>query len=159
MTEVVIRGPLARRLVRGAREKGMDVNSYLARLLANDMSPAERVELYVELHESYMAEAEELAREGKLEQAGEKMWGAVCALLNAIGEQKGWRHYSHRDYCDIIEELAEELGKPELSAWFASAERLHANYYHGFLREATFKHHVEAVKKLVSELRKLLTER
>ena len=159
MTEVVIKGPLAQRLARKAREKGMDIDSYLARLLANDMSSAERIGLYVELHESYMAEAEELAREGKLEQAGEKMWGAVCALLNAIGEQRGWRHYSHRDYCDIIEALAEELGMPELSAWFASAERLHANYYHGFLREATFKHHAEAVKKLVGELRKLLPER
>lgn len=34
-------------------------------------------------------------------QAGEKYWGAVTALLNAIGKALGMSHYRHRD-CQFI---------------------------------------------------------
>ncbi len=61
-------------------------------------------------------------------QAGEKYWGAVTALLNAIAELRGWEHYSHRDYAVIIERLADELSDDELRALFDSVEKLHANF-------------------------------
>jgi hypothetical protein len=31
-------------------------------------------------------------------------------LLNAIAEKRGWKHYSNRDYAEIIERLSEEVG-------------------------------------------------
>ena len=55
-----------------------------------------------------------------------------------------------------MEQLVAELGEPELSREFASAERLHANYYHAFLRPESFKVHRDAVLKLVERLRALL---
>ena len=53
---------------------------------------------------------------------------------------------------DIVEKLTEELGEP-LGRLFASAERLHANFYHGFLSRTNFEVHREDCLKLVEKLR------
>ena len=71
-----------------------------------------RDEVYVKLYEKYLREAEELYARGDLARTGERYWGAVTALINAIAEERGWSHYTHRDYAEIIERLSEELGEP-----------------------------------------------
>jgi len=154
--EIVIKEPLAKYIIAKAEEEGVQVEKLLARMVANELSDEERIGLYVELHEKYLSEAKALEDEGDIVQAGEKLWGAVCALLNALGELRGWRHYGHVDYCDIIERLVAELDGPELSKLFASAERLHANYHHAFLHPESFKAHRDAVLELVRRLRGLL---
>jgi hypothetical protein len=112
---------------------------------------------YLELFRKYLAEAEELYRKGDLPQSGEKYWGATAALLNAIAEERGWPHYSHRDYAEIVEKLSEQLKEP-LGPLFANAERLHANYYHNFLSPLNFEAHREQTLKLVEKLKTLLTQ-
>jgi hypothetical protein len=92
-----------------------------------------------------------------LPQSGEKYWGATAALLNAIAEERGWPHYSHRDYAEIVEKLSEQLKEP-LGPLFANAERLHANYHHSFLSPLNFKAHREQTLKLVEKLKALLTQ-
>ncbi|RLE90829.1 MAG: PaREP1/PaREP8 domain-contain protein [Thermoprotei archaeon] len=114
-----------------------------------------RVEVYMKLHEKYLKDAEELYAKGELAQAGEKYWGAITALLNAIGERKGWSHYTHRDYAEIVEKLSEELREP-IGRLFASTERLHANYYHNFLTKVNFEAHREDAIKLVQKLKSLI---
>ena len=156
--ELVIKGSLAKYIAARAREEGVDVEELLARLVAEELDEDARVRLYLELHQERLSEAEALEREGDLVQAGEKLWGAVCSLLSAIAELRGWRHFSHRDYCDIVERLVAELGEPELSREFASAERLHANYYHAFLRPESFEIHRDAVLKLIGRLKGLLAK-
>jgi PaREP1/PaREP8 domain containing family protein len=101
------------------------------------------------LHERYLREAEKLYASGDLAQAGEKYWGAVTALINAIAERRGWSHYSHRDYAEVIERLSEELKEP-LGRLFASVERLHANY---FLTRVNFDAHREDALKLIRRLK------
>jgi len=159
LLEIVIRGPLAKYIAARAEKEGVDVEEFLARLVAEELDEDARVGLYLELHQERLSEAEELEREGDLVRAGEKLWGAVCSLLSAIAELRGWRHFSHRDYCDIVERLVAELSEPELSKEFASAERPHANYYHAFLRPESFKAHRDAVLKLMERLRGLLAGR
>ena len=153
--EIVVEEPLAKYIITKAEEEGVQVEELLARMVANELSDEERIELYVEFHEKYLSEAKALEDEGDIVRAGEKLWGAVCALLNALGELKGWRHYSHRDYCDIVERLVAELNDPELSRLFASAERLHANH-HAFLHPESFKAHRDAVLELIRRLRGVL---
>jgi hypothetical protein len=104
------------------------------------------------LHDRYLREAEELYASGDLARAGEKYWGAVTALINAIAERRGWSHYSHRDYAEVIERLSEELKEP-LGRLFASVERLHANYYHNFLTKVNFDAHREDALKLMQLLK------
>ncbi|MGC9050664.1 PaREP1 family protein [Pyrobaculum sp.] len=135
---------------------GRDVEEFILGLLTERLDPPQRVEAYLALHEKYLREAEELYQKGDLAQAGEKYWGAVAALLNAIAEKRGWEHYSHRDYALAINRLYRETRDRELVVGFRMAEGLHANYYHNFMETEEFKLHREAVLRLVEKLRGLL---
>jgi len=152
--EIEITDALANMLLRKAEERGVAIDEYLLYLASVDLNVDERVELYLKLYEKYLREAEEYTEKGDIVQAGEKYWGAVTTLLCGIAEQRGWRHYHHRDYSDIIENLAEELKDPEIARLFAGAERLHANYYHNFLKSDTFRIHKADVEKLIEKVKK-----
>ncbi len=110
----------------------------------------------MKLHEKYLNEAEELFDKGDLMQANEKYWGAVTALLNAIGEERGLPHYSHRDYSVITDKLYSESNDKELVIGFRLAEGLHANFYHNFMSREEFQLHREAVVNLVRKLKSML---
>ncbi|WP_333638825.1 PaREP1 family protein [Pyrobaculum aerophilum] len=114
------------------------------------------LDAYLSPHEKYLREAESLYEIGDLAQAGEKYWGAVTALLNAIAEKRGMPHYSHRDYAVIIEALYAETKDKELLVGFSLAERLHANFYHNFMKRESFELHRDAVLKLVEKLKRFL---
>jgi len=137
-----------------AKRKAKSVEEVILEYIAKDIDPSVRIEVYMKLHEKYLKDAEELYAKGDLAQAGEKYWSAVTALLNAIGEKRGWSHYTHRDYAEIVERLSEELKEP-LGRLFAGVERLHTNYHHNFLTKVNFKAHREDALKLVQRLRSL----
>ena len=138
-----------------AKRKAKSVEEVILECIAKDVDPSLRIEVYMKLHERYPRNAEELYAKGDLIQAGEKYWGAVTTLLNAIGEKRGWSHYTHRDYAEIVERLSEELKEP-LGRLFAGVERLHANYYHNFLTKVNFEAHREDALKLMRKLRSLM---
>ncbi|GAB6947576.1 PaREP1 family protein [Vulcanisaeta sp. JCM 16161] len=133
-----------------------DVEEFIIELIADRLDPKDRVDVYLRLHEKYLNEAEELFNKGDLTQAGEKYWGAVTALLNAIGEMRGLPHYSHRDYSVIIDELYRETGDRDLVIGFRLAEGLHANFYHNFMSREEFQLHRETVIELVKKLRNMV---
>jgi len=138
-----------------ARDK--DVELFIAELLSQRLDLKTRVKLYLNLFNKYLAEAEELYNKGDLVQAGEKYWGAIVSLLNAIAELRGWPHYSHRDYLEIVENLVEEIKERNLTIYFASAERLHANFYHNFLKKISFEVHRENALKLIEKLKDIVS--
>ncbi len=150
---------LAERLRELAEKLGTTPELLLAGLLAEKLDPETRVEAYRELFEKYMREAEELYERGDYTQAGEKLWGAVTALLNIIGELEGKPHYRHSDYWEIVEDIAEVTGDPEYSTLFGLAERLHENFHHGFMAPESFHAHWEGAKRLVEKLRRYLREK
>ena len=155
---VVIMVPrkIAKLLSEEAKKRGIPVEQLLVEKLASSADLDERARAYLELHEKFLGEADSLAERGEPTQAGEKLWGAVTALLDAIAELKGLPHYSHRDYSELVERLASELGRPELGKLFAVAERLHANFYHNFIRDPrSFRAYKADVLKLVSVLASL----
>ncbi|AAL64357.1 paREP8 [Pyrobaculum aerophilum str. IM2] len=151
---LVISSPVAEVLRKAAG--GRDVEEFLLELVASRLDPSERIDVYLALHEKYLREAESLYEIGDLAQAGEKYWGAVTALLNAIAEKRGMPHYSHRDYAVIIEALYAETKDKELLVGFSLAERLHANFYHNFMKRESFELHRDAVLKLVEKLKRFL---
>jgi len=143
------------RLEEEARARGKSLAEVLLEKLAID--PAAKAEAYLELHEKYLAEAEELYARGDLLQAGEKYWGAVAALLNAVGEALGLEHYSGRDYQLIIQRIYRDTHDVEVLRLFGMVERLHANFYHNnFLDKETFDRHREDALALIEKLRRYL---
>lgn len=137
---------LSPRLAKVLRELAgdRDVEAFIADLVAERFDPPRGADVCLALSEDYLASAEELYAKGDLAQAGEKYWGAVAALLNAIGELRGWEHYSRRDYDVIIGRLYEETGDKSLLANFGMAERLHANFHHNFMEKEEFDAHRQA---------------
>ncbi|RLE54893.1 MAG: PaREP1/PaREP8 domain-contain protein [Thermoprotei archaeon] len=145
-------------LARKAKYLGRTVVDVIVDSVISNLDPESRVEVYLKLHDKYLSDAEDLYRRGDLTQASEKYWGAVYAILSAIAESGGLPHFRHGHFEELIELLSEELNDRELPKLFASAERLHANFYHGFLRKFGFEIHREDVLKLVEKLRNYLTE-
>ena len=133
-----------------------DVEEFIIDLIAGRLDPQRRVEVYLRLSEDYLRAAEELYGKGDLPQASEKYWGAVTALLNAIAEQRGWEHYSHRDYDVIVNRLYEETGDESIMLDFSVAERLHANFYHNFMDRKAFEVHRQVVLGLIGKLKELV---
>ena len=136
-----------------ARKKGLDPELYLADLISRGLDSRGRVDLYLRIHEELLGEADREYAVNNLVQASEKYWGAVAALLNAIGELRSWERHSHRDYAVIIERLADELGDNELRVLFDSVEKLHANFYHGFLDREGFDLRRSRALTLIGKLR------
>ena len=132
-----------------AERKAKNVEELILEYISKDIDPNVRIEVYMKLHEKYLRESEELYAKGDMAQAG-----AITALINAIAERRGWSHYTHRDYAEIIERLSEELREP-LGRLFASVERLHVNYYHNFLTKVNFEAHREDTLKLIQKLKTL----
>ena len=120
---------LLEELRRLAAKRGKPLEILAAELLAQPLDPKTRIKTYLNLYRKYLREAEELYRKGDHIQAGEKLWGAIAALLNTIGELEDKPHYQHSDYWEIIEDLVRETGDPEYSTLFTLAEKLHANYH------------------------------
>ncbi len=143
-------------LKRLALKKGKPIEELILDAVARELDPRLRIEVYLKLFEKYLADAEELYRKGDLAQAGEKYWGAVTALLSAIAEKRGLPHYTHPDFWEVVEVIVEETRNPDYSTLFSLAEKLHANFYHSFLRKESFDKHREGVLKLVDMLRKLV---
>jgi len=150
--------PLSPALIEALKKAagGRDIELFLAELLAQRLDPRESVEMYLKLSEDYMRDAEDLYAKGDLPQAGEKHWGAVAALLNAVGEALGLEHHSHRDYQLIIQRIYRDTRDVEVLRLFGMVERLHANFYHNFLDKETFDCHREDALALIEKLRRYL---
>jgi len=95
----------------------------------------------------------------KYNKASEFLWGALNNLVYALGVVYGEKVSSHKKVKEFINNLSAICNKPELAKLFAeSAEVLHANFYHDFLDEDSFKVHEENMEKLLEMLSKILSE-
>ncbi len=137
-THIEIPNGVYEALEKASIKSGKDPATMVIETILKSLDPKSRVEIYMKLYERYLRDVEELTTKKDLVQASEKYWEAVTAILNAIGEIRGWDHYTHRDYNVIIENLYEETGDKDLLADFSIAERLHSNFYHNFMRKSAF---------------------
>jgi len=116
------------------------------------MDPEDRIKVYIDLFRKFLDEAQKYAEMGDIVQASEKYWGAITSLLNIIGELRNMPHYRHSDYWEIIETIAMELDK-EVIDLYGIAERLHANFYHNFIKKENFQYYRKRVEKLINTLK------
>ncbi len=107
----------------------------------------------------FMGKAWEYLAENDLPQASEKGWGAAAEMVKAVAEERGWPHRSHHLLSDIIEDLVDETGDPELSDFFLRASMLHVNFYENGLRSRTVRRALQTTQELISRLEPLLDNR
>jgi len=155
---LVVPEPIATIIVEEAKKVGVPPEALLVDKLTRDMDPEERIKIYVDLFKKFLDEARDYAKKEDLVQASEKYWGAVASLLNIVGELKNMPHYRHSDYWDIVELLAVEIGGKIIDL-YGVAERLHANFYHGFIKKENFKHYQGRVEELIEELQRYIRNR
>ncbi len=66
---------------------------------------------------------------GDLLQASEKAWGAAAWAIKTVAERRRWFSEADWKLHRAVTVFAEELGKPELAAYYALARYAHFNYY------------------------------
>jgi len=150
---IEIPDPLYKALEKKAKLMKKSLIDVVIDSLLNTLDRDERIELYRELHEEYLKQAEELREKENITQSSEKYWRAITALLNIIGELKNIPHYRHVHYAEIIEHVFKETKDNEIPKLFASVERLHANYHHSFLSKESFELHRQDALRLIKKLK------
>lgn len=93
-----------------------------------------------------VADASLLARDFII--ASEAYWGTVAHMLQAIAERHGLRHWSNRDFGEIVDWLIGETSDSQLLFSFARVYMLHRNFYRIVLDE----HEVQANARYAIEL-------
>ncbi len=155
---LVVPDPLATVIIEEARRVGVPPEALLADKLTRDMDPRDKIKVYVSLFKKFLSEARDYVDKGDTVQASEKYWGAIASLLNIIGELRNMPHYKHSGYWDIIELVAVEIGG-EIIDMYGVAERLHANFYHNFIRKENFAYYRKRVERLIEVLKEYIKSR
>ena len=110
---------------------------------------------YLIASREYMGKAYQYLAEDDLPQAGEKAWGAAAEMVKAIAEERGRYHSSHRVLYQIVDDLAEETGDPELRRAFHIASELHINYYERWLSSRYVQQGLTDVQAFLDKLEPL----
>ena len=104
------------------------------------------------MSQRYIQQAEEEFQKGDLTQASEKAWGAVALAVKSIAEQRGWLHNRHDLLYAISEQVADEMGRRNLTNLFRSAGQLHVNYYEEWMLEGHVRGAIDDAKTYLQEL-------
>ncbi len=113
---------------------------------------------YLAASREYMGKAYQYLADNDLPQAGEKAWGAAAEVVKAIAEERGRYHSSHRVLYQIVDDLAQEVGDPDITRMFQVASDLHINYYERWLPVSTVQRGVADVQAFVDKLEPLARE-
>ena len=92
----------------------------------------------------------------KFSKSSEFLWGALNALVYAIGLLYGKKVGKHKEVVDFVTELANAHEDKEMGELLSSAQTLHANFYHDFMDELMFEDDRQKTEKLLEKLVKIL---
>ena len=104
---------------------------------------------HVQTAREFLADADEEFAAGDVLQASEKMWGAATHAVIAVAQRRGWLYGGHREMRVAVARLAQEHDDSNLNAGFSVAEKLHANFYHGFMEPFQMEPDRELVRDFV----------
>jgi hypothetical protein len=140
-----------------AQEAGWSREDLIEELKSVDADPSSRVKRYEELFEKYRREALELVGKDS-RQAGEKMWGAVTALIKLHAAKKGVPiiHWDHGKLHSYVNNNVEREDRELFQRLLLTAEELHVHFYEGHLDESSFKEYFSKVAELIEKVGKLI---
>lgn len=91
-----------------------------------------RIDHHTEAATEFLVQAHACLAEGDLLQASKQGWNAVERMVEAVAEDRGWRHATPGDLYLAIDLLADETSDKRLQGLFRSANALHWNAYEGW---------------------------
>ena len=91
------------------------------------------LEEHIETAKDFLVASDKEFEAGDYLQASEKLWGAASQAVIALAKRRGSPDSSHGALRTLIFDLPETEGGPALRAGFVAAEKVHANFYHGFM--------------------------
>ena len=102
MSQLVLKGPIAKKLEEEARKHDMTPEEYLLELLTQDLDPPEKAKEYIKASKELLEEAKEELQKGNVRQAAEKVWGSAALAVKAYAYWKeGKRLSSHGELWEI----------------------------------------------------------
>jgi len=144
-----------------AEATGWGVDDVIEEFKSLDVDPSERVERYRSLFETYYREALAHREKGDTRQAGEKMWGAVIALIKLYAATKGIyvSHWNLPKLYYFVENNVEVKYRNTFMKLLNQAFVLHTHFYEAHLSSTAFEIQWEEVVKLVEEVREIVFKR
>jgi len=141
-----------------ADASGWDVDDLVEDLKSFSVDPLTRAERYRELFEEYYGKALRLAKDGDTRQAGEKIWGAVTALIKFHAAKKGVAimHWDHGKLYNYVSSSVEKELRGTFRRLLQVANVLHEHFYEGHLDINAFKEHFNDACKLIEEVKRAL---
>ena len=155
-----------------SKETGWSVDAVMDEIKNLDKEPSTRIEKYQKLFEEYYKEAKELRDKKDYRQAGEKLWGAVTALVKLYAVKKGirievWDHAKLFKFISnsVSDELVELPDGSKISlrkafySLLSNGNMLHKNFYENDLDEKSFDEYFNAVTELIEAIKKIVVEK
>ena len=141
-----------------ATASGWSIDDIVEELKNLDVDPSERVERYRTLFENYYREALERKERGDTKQAGEKIWGAVTALIKLYAATKGILtiHWSIGKLDSFVENNIEARYRKLFRDLLDKAHMLHEHFYEGYLSSRGFEERWREVVELIEKIKKIM---
>jgi len=141
-----------------SKESGWSVDDVVDEIKNADKEPSSRIEKYQKMFGEYYNEAKELEKKGDRRQAGEKIWGAITALIKLFAAKKkvGIIYWSAGKMDRFISSNVEEKYKKLFRELLYKGQILHFNFYEDNLSEEGFKETFDEVVQLIEEAKKIV---
>jgi hypothetical protein len=141
-----------------SRACGWDLGDVVEEVGNLNVDPSERVYRYKSLFENYYSRALEYKERGDTRQAGEKLWGAILALIKLYASLKGVPviHWSRGKVDNFITDNVEARYKKLFRDLVDKAHVLHEHFYEGHLNPKSFNERWEELLKLVERARTIV---
>ena len=155
--EIILPEKVKRKIIEESEKRGMNLEEYIAEIIIDHVSqdPEDKVELYLQLCEKYLKDAEDMLRKGDSIQASEKIWGAAATCVKAVAlKLKGLRLTSHGELWEFVSELSKAMKDDEIRKLWRTAISMHINFYEKWAPLEDVKQALEDIKTLVNKLRK-----
>jgi hypothetical protein len=145
-------------LMEVANEVGWDEGEVVEELKSAIVDPSVKTGKYKELFEKYYQEAFKLF-DKDTRQAGEKIWGAVTALIKLHAAKRGVPiiHWDHGKLYSYVNNNVEKEYRDLFNILLLKAERLHRHFYEDDLDANTFKEFFNDVVRLIENVKKLIS--
>jgi hypothetical protein len=137
---------------------GWDLEDMVEEVGNLNVDPSERVDRYRLLFENYYGRALEYKERGDTRQAGEKLWGAILALIKLYASLKGVPviHWSRGRVDSFITNNVETRYKGLFRDLVDKAHVLHEHFYEGHLDPKSFNERWEELLELVERARSIV---